>query len=156
MPNVSSLKYSSSAGVSSSKNYVHFSDKLTGTLQDITKAIEENKEIIDTVQELGIDLSRTIASLSVTAIKYVKMVDSVLDLVVPVITGIPLIPKKTTDSLNNLRSLVDKIVASCEKSQQISADVEKGLVSGDVTKLKSHSADLKNVTASIRGILPDK
>jgi len=156
MPSISSSKYRSSAGVSSAKGYVHFSDKLTGTLQDITKTIEENKEIIDTVQELGIDLSRTIASLSVTAIKYVKMVDSVLDMVVPVIINIPLIPKKTTESLNNLRSLVDKIVASCESSQKISTDVEKGLVSGDVTKLKSHSADLKKVTASIRDILPGK
>ena len=155
MPDASSLKYSSSAGVSSTKDYVHFSDKLTGTLQEVTKAIEENKEIIDTVQELGIDLSRAISSLSKTAMKYIKLVDSVMDTIVPVITGIPLIPRKTTESLNKLRSLVDKITTSCESSQRISADVEKGLVSGDVTKLKTHSEDLKKVTTTLRGILPD-
>jgi hypothetical protein len=137
------------------KDFVHFSDKLTGTLEEVTRAIEENKTIIDTVQELGIELSHTISSLSVTAVKYAKMVDSVLDTIVPIIDNIPLVPQKTVDFLNKVRSLADKIVASCDTSQRIAGDVEGGLTRGDVTKLKTHSGELKQVVTMLRDILPD-
>jgi hypothetical protein len=137
------------------KDFVHFSDKLTDTLEDVTKSVEENKAIIDTVQELGIDLSHTIASLAVTAVKYAKMVDSMLDMVVPVLDSIPLVPQKTVDFLNKVRSLADKIVNTCETSQRIAGDVEGGLTRGDVNKLKEHSGELKNVVTLLRDILPD-
>lgn len=157
MPNVPSVRRTPVPGSSgANKSYVHFSDKLTGTLQEVSKAIDENKEIIDTVQELGIELSHTIGSIAVTAVKYAKVVDSLLDVVVPIITSIPLTPKKTVEFLNDVRSMADKIIASCESSQKIADDVEKGLVSGDVGRLKTHSAELKKVTASVRDALPDR
>jgi hypothetical protein len=137
------------------KDFVHFSDKLTGTLEEVTRAIEENKAVIDTVQELGIELSHTIASLSVTAVKYVRVVDSMLDTIVPILDSIPLVPQKTKDFLDHVRSLTDKLVSSCETSQRIASDVEGGLTRGEVTKLKTHSVELKSVVTALRNILPD-
>jgi len=137
------------------KDFVHFSDKLTGTLEEVTRSIEENKVVIDTVQELGIDLSHTIASLAVNAVKYAKIVDSMLDTVVPILDNIPLVPQKTVDFLEKVRNLAGKIVDSCETSQRIAGDVEGGLTKGDVNKLKEHSGELKNLIRVLRDILPD-
>jgi len=138
------------------KDYVHFSDKLTNTLEQVNKTIQENKEMIDTIQELGIELSRAIASLSVMAVKYVKIVDSALDAVAPIVTSLPITPKKTVDFLNDVRKIADTIVDSCEKSQRIAGDVENGLTSGNIDKLKSQSGELKTIAATVRNILPDK
>ena len=112
--------------------------------------------MIDTIQELGIELSRAIASLSVMAVKYVKIVDSALDAVAPIVTSLPITPKKTVDFLNDVRKIADTIVDSCEKSQRIAGDVENGLTSGNIDKLKSQSGELKTIAATVRNILPDK
>ena len=62
------------------KNYVPFSDKLTKSLEDVTKTIEENKATLDTIQELGIGLSQAVNALSASALHYANMVNNILDL----------------------------------------------------------------------------
>lgn len=138
------------------RNFVPFSDKLTKNLEDVTKTIEDNKTTLDTIQELGIELSQAVSAISASALKYANMVNNILDTVLPFIEKLPIFPSKTQQFLKDLNSFADKFLASVESAQQISGSVEKGLVAGDVNALKTHSADLKKVVASVKTIIPDK
>ena len=138
------------------KNYVPFSDKLTKSLEDITKTIEENKATLDTIQELGIGLSQTVNALSASALHYATMVNNILDSILPFVQNLPFLPKQTQKFLADLNTFADKFLASCQSAQKISDSVESGLVTGDVNSLKAHSADLKQVVATVRSIIPDK
>ena len=138
------------------KDFVPFSDKLTKSLEDVSKIIEENKANLDTIQELGIELSQAVSVISASALKYANMVNSILDNVMPFIEKLPILPPKTQQFLKDLNSFADKFLASVQSAQQISGSVEKGLVAGDVKSLKNHSADLRKVVASFKTIIPDK
>ena len=140
----------------SKKNFVPFSDKLTKSLEDVSKTIEDNKATLDTIQELGIELSQAVSAISASTLKYVNMVNNILDTVLPYIEKLPIFPPKTQQFLKDLNSFADKFLASVQSAQQISGNVEKGLVAGDVNALKTHSADLKKVVASVKAIVPDK
>ncbi len=138
------------------KNYVPFSDKLTKSLEDVTKTIEENKATLDTIQELGIGLSQAVNALSASALHYANMVNNILDSIMPFVQNLPFIPKQTQKFLADLNTFADKFLASCQSAQKISGSVESGLVTGDVNSLKTHSADLKQVVATVKSIIPNK
>ena len=61
------LKATVKAGTAVSKpgavSYVKFSDKLTGSINDIVKIIEQHKEMIDSIQEIALELTSSIGSL---------------------------------------------------------------------------------------------
>jgi len=138
------------------KNFVPFSDKLTKSLEDVTKTIEDNKQTLDTIQELGINLSQTVKAVSASALKYVSIVNGILDTVLPILEKLPILPPKTRDFLKDLDAFADKFLASVQSAQKISGDVETGLVAGDVNALKTHSADLQKVVASVKTFVPVK
>lgn len=138
------------------KDFVPFSDKLTQSLEDVSNKIEENKVILDTIQELGIELSQAVNLLSTSALKYATLVNSVLDTLMPIVSNLPFLPKQTQKFLADLNTFADKFLASCQASQKISGSVENGLVTGDVNALKTHSADLKKVVASVKTLVPVK
>jgi hypothetical protein len=46
--------------VRTNKDFVPFSDKLTQSLEEASNKIEENKATLDTIQELGIELSQAV------------------------------------------------------------------------------------------------
>lgn len=136
--------------------FVPFSDKLTKSLQDVSKTIEDNKETLDTIQGLGIELTQAISAISVSALKYANMVNNILDTILPVVEKLPIFPPRIKEVLKDLNAFADKFLASVQTAQKVSANVENGLVAGDVNALKTHSADLKKVVASVKAIIPDK
>jgi hypothetical protein len=138
------------------KGYVRFSDKLTASLQDITHLIEEHKTTMDTIQDVGIELTHTVASLASTASRYAKTVDTVLDTVFPLVINLPILDKRTRDFLTNLKTLADKILSACATSEIVARDVEQGLMNADVSKLKAHTGDLQKATLALQGILSGK
>jgi hypothetical protein len=137
------------------KAYVPLSDKLVGALTNISDTIADNKDTIDTVQELGINLTRTISSLSITAVKYAKIVDNFLDTVEPILTKLPILPKNVMDLIKKIHNTANQIIATCDSSKVLAADVESGLMSGDLAKLKTKAPELQVLTKKILDILPD-
>jgi hypothetical protein len=138
------------------KTYVPFSDKLTKSLEDVTKTIEENKAILDTIQELGIGLAQAVNVLSASALHYATMVNNILDSIMPFVQNLPFLPKQTQKFLADLNTFADKFLASCQSAQKISSSVESGLQTGNVNALKTHSADLKQVVNTVKSIIPAK
>lgn len=142
------------AGSVSSVSYVKFSDKLTASLNDINRMISEHKEMIDAIQEVALELTGTIGSLHTLTVKYAGIANSILDGLLPIVKGLPVIPNQIRDLLVNLEAITQKIIDSGANTSKTISDVSTGLKTGDVSKLKDHTADLKRVTQSINAILP--
>ena len=136
--------------------YTKFSDKLTDSLNDINRMINENKEMIDSIQEVALGLTDAMGTLHTLTVKYAGIANAILDTLLPIVKSLPIIPKKVTELLVNLEAITQKIIDDSQKTSKTITDVNSGLKTGDVAKLKAHSAELKSVTNSLAAILPKK
>jgi hypothetical protein len=134
--------------------YTRFSTKLTGSLDQITKMIEDNAKMIDMIQEIALELTQSISTLHALTVQYAGVANSVLDVLLPVLRNIPLIPKNVMDMLVNLEKITQQIIDSQAETKKTIDDVQTGLKSGDVTKLQNHADDLQGLTRSLTAILP--
>jgi hypothetical protein len=137
-----------------SASYMKFSDKLTGSLQDITKMINEHKGMIDSIQEIALELTEAIGTLNTLAVKYARVANDILDAILPVVSKIPLIPDNIEKLLVKMERWTQKIIDNEKPTSKTIADVRNGLRTGDVGKIKAHSADLRKVTRSLTAIIP--
>jgi len=55
---------------SSKANYIRFSDKFSDSLTDITGIVQQNKDMIDTTQDVALELTGTVETLHVITVKY--------------------------------------------------------------------------------------
>ena len=136
--------------------YVKFSDKLTDSLEDITKMINEHKDMIDAIQDIALELTSAIGSLHTLTVKYAGKANQILDLLLPIIENLPIIPKKVTNLLVDLEKWTQKIIDDEKTTKKTITDVQSGLKTGNVSKIKVHSNDLKKVTRTITSIIPKK
>ena len=136
------------------ESYVKFSDKLTDSLDDITRMINEHKSMIDAIQEIALDLTTAIGTLNTLTVKYAGRANEILDILLPIVKKIPLIPDRVEDLLVQLENWTQKIIDNDEATTKTIADVQLGLKTGDVTKLKDHSGDLQKVTRTLTRMLP--
>jgi methyl-accepting chemotaxis protein len=137
-----------------SGSYVKFSDKLTDSLNDISKMIGEHKDMIDSIQDVALELTTAIGSLHTLTVKYAGKINQILDILLPIIKGLPIIPDKVEKLLIDLEKWTQKIIDNKEQTSTTISDVQSGLHSGDLNKLKTHSQDLKKVTKTITSIVP--
>jgi hypothetical protein len=135
-------------------SYVKFSDKLTNSLNDITKMIEDHKVMIDSIQEVALELTNSIGTLHTLTVKYAGIANNILDALLPIVKGLPLVPKKITDMLINLESITQKIIDNNAQTAKTISEVQTGLKTGDVNKIKGHAGQLQNVTNALKSILP--
>ena len=145
------------SGVSSvavKPTYTKFSSKLTGSLDQISKMIEENARMIDSIQEVALELTGSIGALHTLTVKYAGIANQVLDVLLPFMQKIPLIPAKLTAFATDLEKLTQKIIDNQVATNKTITDVRSGLQTGDVSKLQSHAGELQNLTKTIGAILP--
>ena len=135
-------------------SYVKFSDKLTDSLTDITKMINDHKNMIDSIQEVALELTNSIGTLHTLTVKYAGIANKILDGLLPIVKGLPLIPKNIVDMLVNLESVTQKIIDNNLKTAKTITDVQSGLKTGDVNMIKGHAGELQNVTRALTAILP--
>jgi len=164
MPGKPSKRTSKSTGRTTSRttsksstasgSYTKFSDKLTDSLDDITKMINEHKEMIDSIQDIALQLTNAIGSLHQLTVKYAGRINQVLDLLLPIVKGLPIIPDKVTNLLVDLEKWTQKIIDNQDQTSTTITDVQSGLQTGDLDKLKTHSNDLKKVTKTLTSIVP--
>lgn len=136
--------------------YTRFSDKLSDSLDEINRMINENKEMIDSMQEVALGLTDAMGTLHTLTVKYAGIANAILDTLLPIVKNLPIIPKKVTGLLINLEAITQKIIDNSQKTSKTITDVNSGLRTGDVTKLKGHSAELKSLTNTLTAILPKK
>ena len=135
-------------------SYTPFSAKLTGSLDQISNMIHENARMIDLIQEVALELTNSIGTLHTLTVRYAGIANSILDVLLPILRGLPLIPKNVMDLLVNLERLTQQIIDNQAGTARTIADVQVGLSTGDVTKLQSHAGELQDLTRSLTAILP--
>ena len=150
------IKVTASASASSANpaSFVKFSDKLTDSINDIAKIIEQHKEMIDTIQEIAIELTSSIGSLHALTVKYARIANSILDTLLPIIKSLPIIPANVTQMLVTLESVTQKIIDNEASTSKTITDVRSGLHTGDVTKIKGHAGELQAVTRTLTSFMP--
>lgn len=150
------VRGSAKAGVVTSKptSYVKFSDKLSASIDDIQKIIESHKQMIDSIQEVALELTSSIGTLHTLTVKYARTANQILDTLLPIIKSVPLIPKNVTQMLSNLEAITQKIIDNEASTSKTITDVRGGLQTGDVNKLKAHAGQLQSVTKTITSIIP--
>ena len=138
----------------SSKSYVRFSDTLTDSLTDISKMINEHKDMIDSIQDVALELTTAIGTLHTVTVKYAGKANQILDVLLPIVQGLPIIPKKVTQLLVDLEKWTQKIIDNNQETATTIQDVRSGLNSGDISKLKDHTNDLKKITKTLTALVP--
>jgi hypothetical protein len=139
---------------SSAGTYVKFSDKLTGSITDITRIIEQHKGMIDSIQEIALELTTSIGSLHTLTVKYARTANNILDVLLPILKNLPIIPKNVMQLLTNLESITQKIIDNEKSTVKTITDVQAGLRTGDVNKIKGHAGQLQSVTRTLTAMLP--
>jgi len=134
--------------------YVKFSDKLTESLDDITQMINQHKGMIDTIQEIALELTSAIGTLNSLTVRYAGKANEILDILLPIIKKVPLIPDKVENLLVQLEKWTQKIIDNDETTTRTIADVQLGLRTGNVKKLQEHSQDLQKITRTLTRMLP--
>ncbi|MBL8063563.1 MAG: hypothetical protein JNK32_11115 [Anaerolineales bacterium] len=139
---------------SSAGTYTKFSDQLTNSVTDIAKIIEQHKSMIDTIQEVALELTTSIGSLHTLTVKYARTANQILDVLLPILKNLPLIPKNIMQMLVNLESITQKIIDNEVTTAKTIVDVQSGLKTGDVKKIQGHAGQLQSVTKTITAMLP--
>lgn len=135
-------------------SFVKFSDKLTGSINDITRIIEQHKIMIDSIQEIALELTSSIGSLHTLTVKYARIANQILDNLLPILKNLPIIPKNIMQMLVNLESMTQKIINNEVTTSKTITDVQSGLRTGDLNKIKGHAGQLQAVTKTLTGMLP--
>jgi hypothetical protein len=133
---------------------VKFSDKLTDSLNDITKMIDEHKTMIDSIQDIALELTNSIGTLHTLTVRYAGIANKILDGLLPIVKSLPIIPRNIVEMLVNLESITQKIIDNNAQTAKTISDVQFGLKTGDVNRIKGHTGELQNVTNALKSILP--
>jgi hypothetical protein len=131
------------AVIKSNLQYTPFSRKLTSSIDQISKTIQENAKVLDMIQEVALELTTSISTLHTLTVKYASIANAILDGLLPILRGLPIVPKKVMEMLVNLESVTQTI-----------NDVKIGLTTGDVTKLQGLNDELQALTKNLGAILP--
>jgi hypothetical protein len=116
--------------------------------------IEDNAKMIDLIQEVALELTNSIGTLHALTVKYAGIANAILDVLLPILRNVPLIPQNVTDLLTNLERITQQIIDSQANTSKTITDVQTGLRTGDVTKLQNHANDLQGLTRNLMAILP--
>jgi hypothetical protein len=133
---------------------VHFSDKLTGALRNISDVIEDNKGTLDSIQDMSLELTQTVRVLRNVVIKYVEKVDQVLEIIAPLVNKMPIFPDALKDFVNDALNLSNKILAAGEVAAKVLPNVEKSLMTADISGLQASKTEMVQLTRSLKAIVP--
>ncbi|MBN2388944.1 MAG: hypothetical protein JXB85_18155 [Anaerolineales bacterium] len=134
--------------------YVHFSDKMTESLMNINRVIQDNKSTLDSIQDMAIELTRAIRSLQAVVMKYVSMADNILETIVPIMENLPIVPKKIKEFAADARDLAKKINTASALAEKVLPGVEAGLTSADMSKLQASTGEVSRLTSALQAMVP--
>jgi hypothetical protein len=109
--------------VAKSVSYVKFSDKLSMSLTDISRMIEEHKTMIDSIQEVALELTTSIGTLHTLTVKYAGIANNILDALLPIVNSLPIIPQSVKTLLTNLEAITQKIIDTNASTSRTITDV---------------------------------
>lgn len=136
----------------STETYTHFSDKITDALMDIHHVIDDNRGTLDSIQDMAIQLTRSIQVLRVVVMKYVSTADKLLETVVPIMDKLPVFPDSVRDFAQDALTLANKITEVSVLAEKVLPGVEASLMTADIAGLQASTSDVARLTRSLQDI----
>lgn len=136
-------------------SYVHFSDKMTGALKNISNVIDENKGTLDSIQDMALELTRTVQVLRQVVMKYVNTADKILEVVVPIMDKLPIFPASVKTFAREALDLSNKIGQASVLAEKVLPGVEASLMTADVGGLQASTKDVAGLTRALKAITLD-
>ena len=134
--------------------YMHFSDKITGALRNIGDVIEDNRGTLDSIQDMAVQLTRTVISLRAVVMRYVETADNVLEKVVPIMEKLPIVPDKVMDFAHDARGWAQKISEASDLVERVLPGVERSLTTADISGLQASTGEVANLTRALQEMIP--
>jgi len=116
--------------------------------------INDNKSTLDSIQDMAVELTHAIRSLQAVVMKYVETADRILDTIVPIMEGLPIIPAKIKDFIKDAQTLSGKITAASQMAEKVLPGVEAGLTTADMSKLQASTGQVANLTKTLQSMIP--
>jgi uncharacterized protein YoxC len=127
---------------------------MTGALENISRVIDENKSTLDSIQDMAVELTRTVRSLRAVVMKYVEMADNILETIVPIMEGLPIFPDSVKEFAKDALALAKKISAASDLAEKVLPGVEASLMSADISGLQASTGDVANLTKALQEMIP--
>lgn len=134
-------------------NYVHFSDKMTGALENISQVIDDNRGTLDSIQDMALELTHTIQFLRTVVMRYVDMADDILKTIIPIMDRLPIVPDKVVNFAKEALELAQKITTASDMAQKVLPGVEASLRTADISGLQASKSDMASLTRALQDMV---
>jgi len=101
---------------------------------------------------LALELTRTVRVLKVVVLKYVDMVDNILEAAVPIMERLPIFPESVKEFARDALALAKKINTAGELAEKVLPGVEASLMTADVSGLQASTKDVASLTRALQDI----
>jgi uncharacterized protein Yka (UPF0111/DUF47 family) len=119
--------------------------------KEASKAISDNKEAIDAVQDIAIQLTQLTSTAQSYSFKNLEMVNRVLNAASPVLKSIPGLGDKVSQyGLDDVTTISKNIVENSERIETAVKEIENALINADHRKLREYAHELSEIVAVLR------
>ncbi|HLA64594.1 MAG TPA: hypothetical protein VK610_09225 [Rhodothermales bacterium] len=118
------------------------------------RTLRENKETIDSLQELGLELTGVANSAQLFAIRYIEQISDVIAKSLPVLMIIPGVGSKVKElGLDRVPQLTRLVVESSDNAERVIQDTERALRTADFSVLRQYAESLRGAKRGLRGAI---
>jgi hypothetical protein len=131
-----------------------FYSKQLSPLLKLRKSIRENKELIDTIQETAIELTKLTSDLQAFALVHAQEVAGALQTIQPLLRSVPFL-KNLADNkvISRAETLSSTIIEYAERTETIVSDLRTAIIESNPSLLQGYLADLKLLRTRVRANL---
>lgn len=106
---------------------------------------QENKKMIDELQELSLSLTKLIRELHKLSHKHISEIQTVLNLVNPIIQRLPLVSESIKNKGIKIQNISSNIVELSYAAEEIIKDIETALIQSDIRKFREYSVKVNDI-----------
>lgn len=123
-----------------------FYSKQLSPLLKVRKNIKENRELIDTVQQTAIELTKLTSVLQAFALIHAQDVAAVLQGIKPVLQRVPFLQNwADSDVLSRAETLSVTILEYSERTEKIVTDLRSAITECDPSLLRGYLSDIQQL-----------
>ncbi len=116
-----------------------------------SRAISDNKEAIDAVQDISIQLTKLVSAAQAYSFKNIDKINSALTLAIPALQKIPFVKEKVSEyGLEDVSLVSSTIVDNSDRIEKAVNEIEDALINADHERLREYSDELAFIVASLK------
>ncbi|MDX9851313.1 MAG: hypothetical protein RBT01_12450 [Anaerolineaceae bacterium] len=115
--------------------------------------IVDNRSTLDSIQDMAVELTRSVQVPEKASVKYIRLVDGVLEQVIPIMRNFPLVPKKLLALFVKIEATTTKFLAAYELAEKVLPGVEEGLTTANMTKVQASNGEVQRLTATLQSLV---